>query len=149
MRRGLYSGAVGPRRRTADDDEIDITPMIDCVFLLLIFFMVTSTMQGGNKLTLPTARHGIGVNSNEAVTICVFNDDAGPGVYLHESDRKNGPVDVAEVGPYVLNSGKHTLIIKADTEVPSGFIEDVARAAGDAVEDLIFYVGITDKRTSR
>ncbi len=33
------------KRKTSDDKvEIAITPMIDCVFLLLIFFMVTSTL---------------------------------------------------------------------------------------------------------
>ena len=37
------------------------------------------------------------------------------------------------------------MIIKADQDVPSGFIEEVARAAADVVEDLEFYVGITDK----
>ena len=32
------------RRNISDKIEIAITPMIDCVFLLLIFFMVTSTL---------------------------------------------------------------------------------------------------------
>lgn len=32
------------RRTVSDKIEIAITPMIDCVFLLLIFFMVTSTL---------------------------------------------------------------------------------------------------------
>lgn len=31
------------RRAPAEKPEIQMTPMIDCVFLLLIFFMVTST----------------------------------------------------------------------------------------------------------
>jgi hypothetical protein len=39
------------RQRKKVDDEIDITPMIDCVFLLLIFFMVTSTMKGTRTWT--------------------------------------------------------------------------------------------------
>lgn len=41
-----------------EDDEIDITPMIDCVFLLVLFFMVTSTFIEEAKvfkMTLPTA----------------------------------------------------------------------------------------------
>mgnify|MGYP003325625382 CR=1 FL=1 len=32
-------------RKKLEDAEMDITPMIDVTFLLLIFFMVTSTMQ--------------------------------------------------------------------------------------------------------
>jgi hypothetical protein len=36
------------RRKKAGiaDADLDITPMIDVTFLLLIFFMVTSTLQG-------------------------------------------------------------------------------------------------------
>lgn len=32
-----------PRNRTGEKPEVQMTPMIDCVFLLLIFFMVSST----------------------------------------------------------------------------------------------------------
>ena len=35
--------AVKFQRKSTTDDEIDMTPMIDCVFLLLIFFLVTAT----------------------------------------------------------------------------------------------------------
>ncbi len=134
------------KKRTGEDDDIDITPMIDCVFLLLIFFMVTSTMQGSKSITLPTARHGAGVSAQDACIVSVFNDEEGPGLYLSDSERNNGPVDLAAVGPYVKESGKLVLIIKADRDVPSGFIEEVARAAAETVEDLTFYVGITDKK---
>ena len=34
-----------------DDDEIDITPMIDCVFLLVLFFMVTWSLAEDAQLT--------------------------------------------------------------------------------------------------
>lgn len=33
-----------------EDDEIDITPMIDCVFLLVLFFMVTSSFIDDPKM---------------------------------------------------------------------------------------------------
>lgn len=32
-------------RKKREDDEMDITPMIDITFLLLIFFIVCSTME--------------------------------------------------------------------------------------------------------
>lgn len=35
------------------DDEIDMTPMIDCVFLLLIFFIVTATFALQKSLEIP------------------------------------------------------------------------------------------------
>ncbi len=35
------------------DNEIDMTPMIDCVFLLLIFFLVTASFQLQKSLEVP------------------------------------------------------------------------------------------------
>jgi biopolymer transport protein ExbD len=42
------------RTRPQQDDEIDMTPMIDVVFQLLIFFMVTSTFAMQKALPVPT-----------------------------------------------------------------------------------------------
>jgi biopolymer transport protein ExbD len=35
--------ALGKRRREADDSQIDLTPMLDVVFIMLIFFIVTAS----------------------------------------------------------------------------------------------------------
>ncbi len=45
------------RGQRREDPEINITPLIDVVFLLLIFFMVTTTFreQAGLEITLPEA----------------------------------------------------------------------------------------------
>lgn len=44
--------------RPPEDTEIDITPMIDVTFQLLIFFMVTSTMQGNPPAIVPRSMSG-------------------------------------------------------------------------------------------
>ena len=41
------------KKNPEPDTEIDITPMIDVTFQLLIFFMVTSTMQGNPPAEIP------------------------------------------------------------------------------------------------
>lgn len=48
--------ADGPKE--SEGVELDLTPMIDCVFLLLIFFMVTTvfTTSAGLKIVLPEAK---------------------------------------------------------------------------------------------
>lgn len=125
---------------------MDITPMIDVTFLLLIFFMVTSTMENPDALKIPEARNGLGVNTQEAAIITIFHSEDTPEIYLADGVRENGPVDVSEVGTYVMNGGHKTVIIKADRDVPSGFVEDVARAANEGGEDLLFFVGIEDKQ---
>ncbi len=45
--------AVTFERKVAVDDEIDMTPMIDCVFLLLIFFLVTASFALQKALEVP------------------------------------------------------------------------------------------------
>ena len=44
--------------RSSEDADIDITPMIDVTFQLLIFFMVTSTMQGTPPAIVPRSVSG-------------------------------------------------------------------------------------------
>lgn len=41
------------RRKANSDDELDMTPMVDMTFLLLIFFMVTATFSQQKTLQLP------------------------------------------------------------------------------------------------
>ncbi len=44
---------VGFEHKDESDKEIDMTPMIDCVFLLLIFFLVTASFQLQKALEVP------------------------------------------------------------------------------------------------
>jgi biopolymer transport protein ExbD len=76
---------VRPRPRAELDTEIDITPMIDMVFLLLIFFIVTSSMSAKSDVKLPEAIHGDAVDAKETVIITVARDDAG-NVTIHKGD---------------------------------------------------------------
>lgn len=50
--------AIGKRRASGDDDtDINITPMLDVVFIMLIFFIVTATFikQPGKEILRPEA----------------------------------------------------------------------------------------------
>jgi biopolymer transport protein TolR len=143
--RGLYGSSR--KARSAEDDEIDITPMIDCVFLLLIFFMVTSTMKPEGALDVPAARNGLGVSTDEAVTLTIFDDQGTPGVYLADGKRENGPVPTEQITPYVQSAKKRYVIIKSDRKIPSGFVEEVARAAAEADggDELEFFIAVQDK----
>ncbi len=60
--------------QTEDDDDIDLTPLIDCVFLLVLFFMVTSSFideAKAFKITLPHADSAITVARESADTISI------------------------------------------------------------------------------
>lgn len=74
---------VRPRRsRRRDDTEMDITPMIDVTFLLLIFFIVASRMDPQKLVDLPPAKHGGAVPQKTSVVVIVGRGDGSePRVY--------------------------------------------------------------------
>ena len=135
----------GFKRRTRNGEaELDITPMIDVTFLLLIFFMVSSTMQGTPDLDVPVAKYGIGVDTEEATVITIKAGDP-PIIMLGDGSGPEGTVeDVrAEVSEAVA-AQKRDVVIKADREVPHGVVQEVTRAITE-IEGAQFYIGVRDK----
>jgi biopolymer transport protein ExbD len=63
-----------PRRRH-EDVELDMTPMIDVTFQLLIFFMLTNALANASPVDLPRAVHGEGMSPDGVQMILV--DDQG------------------------------------------------------------------------
>jgi len=148
-RRTLFSGAssFGGSRKLSDG-EMDITPMIDVTFLLLIFFMVASTMQGTPDVDVPPASHSIGVNSAGAnvVTILAGKSSAeAPRIVL--GDGEGPEADLAEVRRYVEEStrgGKKLIVLKAEGDVPHGLVDEVAQMI-KSVDGIELYMGVSDK----
>jgi biopolymer transport protein ExbD len=113
---------------------MDITPMIDCVFLLLIFFIVCSTMEQQSPIDLAEARHGRAVGEREAIIISVLSGgaEAAP-VYLADGPAQDPlPNDDAVQREKILayieeeqkKEAKTDVLIKADKNVAH---RDVAR----------------------
>jgi len=71
------------KRKRRDDVDMDITPMIDITFLLLIFFLVCSTPDQQGSVDLPPARYGMGVGEQDSVIITISDEgiDTAP-IYL-------------------------------------------------------------------
>lgn len=138
------SGKAG--RHDHVEDEPDFTAMIDMTFILLAFFIVTSTMEVSSTLVLPPAQTGKGLEE-KAVIITVFYDNDTPEVYLADSVKKDGPATMSEITSYVaqgIAQQRTRVLIKADRETPSGFVEEVARAAGRAEGVQGFFVAVKD-----
>lgn len=143
------AGGQSARKATPRDDEIDMTPMIDCTFQLLIFFMVTSTMEIELKHDLPAAIHGSGLDGRNAtmVTVQDVNGTGNPVILLGESDSPEGNID--QLKAYVekgVRENKGHVIIKADRNIKHGFVQTVARTV-TSVDGTTFAVGVTDHKT--
>jgi biopolymer transport protein ExbD len=122
-----------------DDTEIDITPMIDIVFLLLIFFLVTSKMTAEETPPLPKARHGIVVPAKESVVI-VMKRGTVTQAEVKKSDGVLFSTDpeqqAAEIAQYVsdgIDAGKKHVIIRAEGTVRHGEIGRVSKAISDSL----------------
>jgi len=99
--------------------QIDIAPLIDMVFLLLVFFMLTSsfTFQSGINVKLPKAVTSDTV-SNEGFTISITGEDV---VYFNEKITT-----IKELENLLKDATKETLVmIKADRRSSMGRIVDI------------------------
>lgn len=117
------------RQITEEESRIDISPLIDVVFLLLIFFVVTTTFVKDMNLDIqrPSAASA-GLAPSKAVRIYL---DAQGNVYLD-----NQPIRIWMVQSKVrtlLHEGASDVLVVADTKVPAGRLVEVvdqARLAG-------------------
>lgn len=131
------------RRRKLPDAEMDITPMIDVTFLLLIFFMVSSTMRpdSSKDIDLPAAKYGVGVPKPNATMIVV----RAPGKI--END-KGQPLDAEGikrlVAERVRRNHRH-VILQAERQVPMRIINDVTRAIME-VDGAEFFAAVLEKK---
>ena len=94
--------------------HLDIAPLIDCIFLLLIFFLLTSNFifQPGIKINLPKAVTSEVVQENTLV-ITVTSDNR---FYLNES-----PITFVELKSKLNSTAKNKpILIKADRDVALG-----------------------------
>ncbi|ADB17384.1 Biopolymer transport protein ExbD/TolR [Pirellula staleyi DSM 6068] len=145
-------------RRKVEEAEMDITPMIDCTFLLLIFFLVSSKMQAGEAIDLPPARHGSVAIVKESVILTVTK---GPGeianVYKGDGTTPANLIDgstiagqEAAIQAYVeeqvaLDPLKVNVLIKAEKGLKHRDVTRVARAAGQA-EVPQLYVAVLESQ---
>lgn len=140
------------RLRTDDDalkreseDEVDMTPMIDCVFLLLIFFLITASFSLQKALEVPapeqrekdmTARSLEEIESDDDYVIIRIDEDDTIWVNDSEAPSEQDLLlklrEARESSPGSGNTGPTSLLVLADGGAQH---ETVIRAldAGNAV----------------
>lgn len=135
-------GRILPRRRLKIDKTLDITPMIDVTFLLLIFFIVAGRPDVQAALSLPAAEYGVGVSRKDSLVISVAAGDR-PGtaaVYLADGkvgeplagDDASQAAQIRSAVQSAVRGGATEVLIKADKELRHREVARVMRAAGAA-----------------
>ncbi len=124
---------MGRFRQTSSDDSgeggIDISPLIDCVFILLIFFIVTTTFveETGVEVDKPQAASSVQL---EKTSILIALTAKGEVVY---GGHEIGFSGVRPLVKRLLQKEMVPVIIEADTAVQSGLLVrliDEAKLAG-------------------
>jgi len=137
-------------RRQADeerDEHIDMTPMVDVVFQLMTFMLFSVQMTGGEKVDIPPARHGTGVEESEATFLTVLkpaSPGAEPRVTLGNGD---GPTVTAEQIKRAVadgaRAGRRKVVLQADGLVPHGEVLKLAAVVTE-VEGVTLHIGVQE-----
>ncbi len=122
------------RERKLAETTVDLTPMIDMTFILLIFFMVATTFQKDLKIDIsrPGASSGV-VASTKAIKVYV---DKQGQAYL-EGEPVQVWVIQSRLRDLLKTQTQKSVLVVTDEIVPSGKLVEVidqARLAG--AEDI-------------
>ncbi len=108
------------RSNTDDNSEagVDISPLIDCVFILLIFFIVTTTFveETGVEVDKPQAASSVQL---EKTSILLAITDKGEIVY---GGREIGIAGVQPLVKRMMQKEEVPVIVQADQNVNAGLL---------------------------
>jgi len=123
------------------DGEFDITPMIDVVLLLLIFFMVSARMAPQNSARLPKAKHGELASMHDAVVLVVKagrDETANVSTPLGKSFSTDREEQSGEIAEFVANGlqamEKKFVLIQAEPTVLTAEIVRIQNAIGSVLD---------------
>jgi len=121
----------GSNKRYQQISEINVTPFVDVMLVLLIIFMVTAPMmQQGLKVDLPSAKGAAIAKKRTQITVSITKDKK---IAIGNSARTG----IKGLGKQLSGLKGKELLIKADSRVPYGFvIEVMAKLQGSGIESV-------------
>lgn len=137
---------MGRFKDAAADDgsegNIDMSPMIDCVFILLIFFIVTTTFveETGVEVDKPQAASAVRL---EKTSLLLALTAKGEVVY---GGREIGIAGIQPLVKRMLQQEEIPVIVQADAAAPSGLL---VRAIDEAKLGGAVKVSIASARPSK
>ena len=144
------------RPKPREDDEMDITPMIDITFLLLIYFLVASVPDQKTAIELPNAQYGSPVSAVQSTVFSVA-DGGLKQAPVYEADGKiesarlsDDPEKQREEIKEAVERGfteesKSDVIIKADKAVKCREVQRVMKAISKVEGIKIHLAILTDQ----
>lgn len=129
--------------RAPMDDEMDITPMIDMTFLLLIFFILTSKMTAEQSYEVPPAKHGSSIAAKNCVVLTVLRGSGDAPIVakgdgsVFSDDPEQQAAEIAEYVQIQLESGGKTdVLVRAEGNVTAKQLKKVELAIGEVLGEM-------------
>jgi len=120
------------KRNTKVEPAFSMASMTDIVFLLLIFFLVTSTLVNPNalKLLLPKSTNQIAAKPTLSVSIKHYTDS---NTFSYHINGKNPPVLLRDlelqIQEYMVDSEDPTISLHVDKSVPMEQVVNIMNIA--------------------
>lgn len=148
----LGTKGIQPRRAApGGGTDVDFTPMVDLVFMMNIYFLVTSLTAIAPDVDLPLARHVVAVDEGKstAIVVVVAPDGKTPIVTAGEDGKGKltDPDEQLESVKKAVEKGvresKGDIVLRAERAVK---LRDIARLAGVAskVDGAKLFVGVLE-----
>jgi len=119
------------KRQQREELELNLTPLIDVVFLLLIFFMVSTTFQKESEISLQLPKASEQLTNAETESIEVVINAAGR-YYVNDQELVKSDAESLQAALYKLIDGNRDipLTIRADAQTPHQAVVTAMDAAG-------------------
>ena len=128
---GKLGGGGGPLA------DISVTPLIDVVFQLLVFFMLTSTFAApALDLTLPQLNDNVSPSEPNAWSVEI---DA-MGTIMIEGTPASGDLTQQFANLAQSNEARTAVALRADQATDHGIVLELMQALGDAGLSQVFFV---------
>ena len=119
------------RRQRADEPDINLTPLIDVVFLLLIFFMVSTTFKRDAELAveLPEASAEPAAREQNILELVI---DAQGRYFLGDKELINRKLETVKqaLAEAAGDQRDRPLVVRADAQTPHQAVVTAMDAAG-------------------
>jgi len=155
----LGEGALGEsihRKHQHENPEFDITAMVDLVFMMNIYFLVTFVTVALSGFELPSASHCLPLDADSAVVFTLLRSGRGEPVMVYLGDPEKGEplTNVENLEGRIhaaveqgVAEGRTAVLLKAGKDVRLGDVNRVATAATQ-LEGVSLHVAVTERESA-
>jgi biopolymer transport protein ExbD len=151
---GLGGDSLFAREPHKEPPEFDITAMVDLVFMMNIYFLVTFVTVAMAEIDLPAATHAAPLDGDSAVVITITGGAGKPiavylgntesGEELRDPDTQEDRIRAAVEQGHA--NGKTEVLLKAEKHLRLGELFRIS-AAASGVEGMKLNVAVMEKES--